>query len=284
MYNINNTEHKYRPVFFERKDYEIVVYTRTSLPYGPHHFHKHIEVFYVTEGEGQIYVEGTKYTVHKDEAVIVFPNQIHGYEKGNNTNHIIVLISPDMIYDNIDFINKIPKCALITGLDKNPRIFNYISSISQIYNENKPNREIIARGLMSAFFSEIFEETEFIASPTNISLSQALLNYCINNYQKDITLEKLSKELYISKNYISQIFNQKLMISMPDYINYLRVNYAKQLLRETDETISNISTQCGFKSIRTFNHTFFKVTNKTPSEYRKISYNKKLQTYKFSKI
>jgi len=262
-------------VFFERKSHEIVVYSRTSLPYGPQHFHKHIEVFYVTGGEGQIYVEGTKYTVHENEAVIIFPNQIHGYEKGDWTNHIIVLISPDMIYGNIDFINKIPKYHPLTELDKNPRIFSYISSVSQIYNENNPNSEIIIRGLMSAFFSEIFENTEFISSPTNISLTQALLNYCINNYQKDITLEKLSKELYISKNYISQIFNQKLMISMPDYLNYLRVNYAKQLLRETNEAISIISTQCGFKSIRTFNYTFFKITSETPSEYRKISYSKK---------
>ena len=70
---------------------------------------------------------------------------------------------------------------------------------------------------MTAFFSEVFETTEFLPASANISIPQAILAFCMKNYQKPVTLGMISHELYISPNYISRIFSLKLRISLTDY-------------------------------------------------------------------
>lgn len=261
---------KDRPVFFESKKYELVVYSRTSLPYGPQHIHRYVEVLYVMSGVCQIYLEGAEYTVHTDEAVIVFPNQVHGYESGPETNHVIVLISPDLVPEYTDlFLRSLPKQSYFIGLASTPRLRGYFNAVAEIYREKMPNREIAASGLMTAFFSEIFTGVEFSPTSSNINIPQAILAFCMENYQKPITLEMLSHMLYVSPNYISRIFNQRLCISLTDYVNYLRVTHAKQLLKETNFPILQIAEDSGFRSIRTLDHVFHKTTGKTPMEYRK---------------
>lgn len=263
-------EHEFKPVFFESRKHEIIVYSRSSLPYGPQHLHRYIEVMYVMSGVCRMYIEWTDYTVHADEAVIIFPNQVHGYEYGPGTSHVVVLISPDLLPEYKElFLRSLPKQPLITGLERTPRLRGYFNAISEVYLENKPNREITTRGLMTAFFSEVFETTEFLPASANISIPQAILAFCMKNYQKPVTLGMISHELYISPNYISRIFSLKLRISLTDYLNYLRLTQAKQMLKETDLPILQIATDSGFRSIRTFDHVFRKAIKMTPSEYRR---------------
>ncbi|WP_104736079.1 helix-turn-helix domain-containing protein [Hanstruepera ponticola] len=85
-----------------------------------------------------------------------------------------------------------------------------------------------------------------------------------------ITLASTAKELHISKHQLSQFLNNNLNKSFSVFINELRIEKAKELLKSTNQyTIEGIGYECGFNSKSTFHTTFKKVTGQTPSDYQK---------------
>lgn len=89
------------------------------------------------------------------------------------------------------------------------------------------------------------------------------------DYIAGVTLEDISKELHISKNYLCSLFKKYTGVSYCKYINTLKTNMAKKLLSENKKSLEYISYECGFSSQAHFTLTFKKYTGLTPGEYRK---------------
>ena len=66
----------------------------------------------------------------------------------------------------------------------------------------------------------------------------------------------------------SRIFNKYTGMNLPDYINGERVKAAIEMLEATDKSVTRISMETGFESLRTFNRAFRKITGESPGDYR----------------
>ncbi|MGF1455339.1 MAG: helix-turn-helix transcriptional regulator [Alphaproteobacteria bacterium] len=84
-----------------------------------------------------------------------------------------------------------------------------------------------------------------------------------------LTLRKLSAKSGVPEHHISQVLSTAFGRNFFDVINGARIEEAKRLLRETDETVLAISETVGFNSRSTFNAAFRKATGTTPSAYRR---------------
>lgn len=84
-----------------------------------------------------------------------------------------------------------------------------------------------------------------------------------------ISLQKLAKHTATSSNYISQTLNETLTLKFFDFVNHYRVEAAKELLRDTDDTILAIAMNVGFNAKSSFYTAFKKETQQTPSAWRK---------------
>lgn len=73
----------------------------------------------------------------------------------------------------------------------------------------------------------------------------------------------------MSRFHISRIFTQVLLTGFYEYINALRINYAKDLLQDSEYKILDIAEMSGFQSQQTFNRIFREFCSMSPSEYRK---------------
>lgn len=104
---------------------------------------------------------------------------------------------------------------------------------------------------------------------SNLSVVQKLLDYYECNCKNNISLEDISKALFVSKSHISHIFSDKIGVNFRDYLNSLRLAYSLNLLKDGVHTIAEISSYCGFESIRSFNRAFKKQFNTSPTEYRR---------------
>jgi AraC-like DNA-binding protein len=92
----------------------------------------------------------------------------------------------------------------------------------------------------------------------------------------NISLDQLSEELRLSKSHLSRIINTELKMSFSDYINSLRISETKKLLLNpefSNYTLVAIGLESGFNSKTTFNTVFKKLTNQTPSQFRKNTNN-----------
>lgn len=84
-----------------------------------------------------------------------------------------------------------------------------------------------------------------------------------------LSLRKLSNHISVSPNYISQTLNETLGVNFFDYVNKYRVESAKTLLIEGDDTVLDIAMKVGFNAKSSFYTAFKKETQQTPTSFRK---------------
>lgn len=90
--------------------------------------------------------------------------------------------------------------------------------------------------------------------------------------KNDLSLDEVAERLDISSRLLSRVINEKLKLNFSELINQYRIEEAKRLLQDPDmknEKIAGIAFDSGFNNLTSFNQSFKKNTNMTPSEYRK---------------
>ncbi|OMF21774.1 hypothetical protein BK133_27805 [Paenibacillus sp. FSL H8-0548] len=94
-------------------------------------------------------------------------------------------------------------------------------------------------------------------------------NFIQNHYQDDLTLTQMAEYSNLSISHFSSLFKSNTGESLITYINQVRVEKAKELLRNSDDKIYLISEQVGFSSQPYFIRVFKNMTGMSPNEYRK---------------
>ena len=96
-----------------------------------------------------------------------------------------------------------------------------------------------------------------------------VLLYIHNQYNKQITLDELSRMIHFNKCYFVKIFRSLVGMSPYEYIINLRINEAKQLLINTSFSVNKIADQIGFLDTNNFIRRFRSRTGVSPLQYRK---------------
>jgi len=89
---------------------------------------------------------------------------------------------------------------------------------------------------------------------------------------ESIRLDDLAAIVYMNPSYFSTFFKKSLGINPSEYLAKQRVRRAIEYLQNSDKTILEISTLCGFNNTANFNKTFKKMIGKVPSEVRKLKF------------
>ena len=95
--------------------------------------------------------------------------------------------------------------------------------------------------------------------------------YIERHYHHDISLSGLSEYMGLSENYFSTLFKKEMGVSLKTYVNTVRIEKAKQLLKETNLKIYEVAEQVGYNNSTYFSTLFKKVTGRSVSEYRNRS-------------
>lgn len=88
-------------------------------------------------------------------------------------------------------------------------------------------------------------------------------------FLNDHTVSELAELLNISELYLRKLFQEKLGVSPITLSNTHKVLFAKQLLNDSDMSLTHIALASGFNSLRQFNTTFKNIYDRAPSELRK---------------
>lgn len=98
---------------------------------------------------------------------------------------------------------------------------------------------------------------------------QQIVNYTIyfleNHYEEEITLEKLAQDQYISTAYLSKIFKEATGMSPINYLIAIRLNRAKELLKNEKFSIKEVATSVGYQDAYHFSKSFKKQFGTAPS-------------------
>ncbi|MFB9275744.1 response regulator [Cohnella cellulosilytica] len=91
-------------------------------------------------------------------------------------------------------------------------------------------------------------------------------------YMENITVSRLSEEVYLSPNYISLIFKQETGETITEYVTKIRMEAAKELLRAQDLKVLEVAEMIGYDNAAYFSTVFKKYTGMHPQKYRSLFY------------
>ena len=237
----------------------------------PDHLHGHIEILLPQAGAMTARVDGRDYSLRAGEALLVFPNQVHGYPLRNDCGGLMLIFPPVLLPDmGINWESMRPVCPVIAGMNGDAQ---YASGRLMQLRASAPaaerDREIMAlvHLLVSGLLSSV--ETEQADRPVISDILYRAMAFLADNYNSGLSLKKTAKAAGTNEFYLSRLFNQQLHMDFRKYVNLLRMDKAKQYLRQRNASVEEIAFECGFSSLRTFDRVFLQFSGCTPREYRK---------------
>jgi AraC-like DNA-binding protein len=114
-------------------------------------------------------------------------------------------------------------------------------------------------------FKRASDKKRYCSSESRI---RRIREFIDENYSEDITRDDIAFAVGISPEELSRLFNTVIGKTIIDYIARKRIDMAAKMLAETDKTVIEIAFSSGFNSLRTFNRSFSKLMNMTPTQFR----------------
>ncbi len=113
--------------------------------------------------------------------------------------------------------------------------------------------------------SEILEDDKNEYSATSIKLA---IKFITNNFNKNITLKDVADEVFLSQNYLSELFKKETGEGFYEFLSNYRIKRAKEMLITTNLKIYEVAESVGYNDSITFGRAFKKITGTTPNSFR----------------
>ncbi len=124
-----------------------------------------------------------------------------------------------------------------------------------------------ARMVLEGMLNAIFEEMEREAFYKDDTLKK-VLNFIDRNAKKGVRLDDAAYYIGMSPTYFSKFFKKNCGVNFIDYVIGLKIEYAKDMLLDTDMLVSNIAYELSFRETNYFSKAFKQRVGMTPNEYR----------------
>lgn len=230
----------------------------------PFHLHRSFELISVVSGYIEAVCSGQTYTLTKNQALLVFPNQIHSYQTGNTSRAIVSIFSPDLLPT---FVRRMEGHVLARPVIT----FNDYLSQTLLRLQERQTDLITCKGALYTICAEFFHSSKAIESrPVDDLLLSKVLTYVQEHYTENIHLKDIARLLGYDYYYLSKYLKKYLGVPFCRFVSQHRISYAQYLLKQSEYSITEIAGLSGFSSLRTFNRVFLDETNLTPRQFRKL--------------
>lgn len=250
------------------------------------HMHTEYELYYLAKGERYYFIDDATYHITPGSLVLIPSGEIHRTACTiPDTSHerILLIFSEEYVRPFLEGVGLPPLATFFRApvLRLSPAMQKQLTGIFDgIYAElsaKQPNYEIAVKLkfveilLLISRCSSISGEVSasFVSGSTKHKKVHEATSYIKEHYNEDLSLQSIADQLYVSRGYLSRIFNEVVGMKLTDYISIQRVNRAKWLLHNTDLSITEIAGSCGFESITYFEKIFNRIVKISPTKYRR---------------
>ncbi|MCR4588760.1 MAG: AraC family transcriptional regulator [Lachnospiraceae bacterium] len=256
------------------------------------HFHDSIELFILTKGTRYFFVDRQIYVIGKGTAILIPPGQIHKtstYGEDARHNRFLLQFSKEGVLgmlqsaygmDFEDFLQRYNGPAVFRP-EKWKQVLQGIRQIKEAFeteNVHLPMVRMLAYSLLSLYTEEMDhqrslqrEKDERLTFTSDVHNSiQQVIEYLNEHYMEELTLDKLAKQFFISRAFLTRNFRQVTGVTVVQYLTVVRIRRACLLLKDTEESITAIAEQCGFTNTTYFENVFRRLRGMTPGQYRKM--------------
>lgn len=234
------------------------------------HIHPFTEVFYVKDGSGSFLIEEEEYPIEKDDFVIVNA----GISHTEISSPAMPLEYVTIGIEGLSFSFKGNKDHIIFSCKNEQKdLYFYISAMLNEMEEKNRDCEVVCQNLLEVLIIKLIRRANFafdVASPVQINKECVKIKrYIEANYVQNITLDSLAELSHLNKYYMVHAFTLHYGCSPIRYLCQTRIKASKELLANTNYSITEVAQYSGFSSQSYFAQCFSKSCGMTASAYRK---------------
>lgn len=262
----------------------------TQKANGKLHWHYYCEILHIKKGKLHIICNDYDFILEKHDLCYIYPLQLHEaqiiedfpveYDVIKFDIHTINLPQAyvQKIYDY--FLTRSSEndfCIIVRNFsEKNLSYGKYIEDIILEYNTKENLYMLQIQANIFSLLIAILREKTKIETPPN--------QYCGNNFSfhnileyidvhssEEINIQELANKCNMSYSHFARIFKKNYSRTCQEYITYIRLNKADELLMHTNYDIAYISTEVGFFDSSHFIHAYKKWKGITPKQ-QKLKY------------
>lgn len=235
------------------------------------HTHNYTELFYIASGKGQFLIQDQVYPVESNNLVIINPNVSHTEVSlgSQPLEYIVVGI------DGIELASSASSNGQLCVLDRfeSAEISTCLRNMLREMEAKTTGYRDICQAYMEILTIRLMRSTPLsvLSEPQGASGNRqcaAVRRYIEQHYKEPLTLDQLSQEAHMNKYYLAHAFKQEYGVSPINHMISRRIDESKNLLVETDLSMSQIAQFLGFSSLSYFSQVFRKTQGVSPMEYR----------------
>lgn len=171
-----------------------------------------------------------------------------------------IISKVDIFIENDNNVFVIESIDKVWQLREQSRLFRKLKN--NICSEVKVKKYIL--NLSEESSNSIYDDNE----KTNVTAIKLAKQYIINNFNKNITLKEVADEVFLSQNYLSELFKKEMGEGFYDFLSRYRIQVAKDLLLTTNLRVYEVAQNVGYNDSITFGRAFKKLTGATPNSFR----------------
>lgn len=250
--------------------------------------HDFWEFLCVDKGEVEVIAGEEKHILHKGDIIFHQPNEFHALKAIGKTAPNLAVISFACHSPAMDFF----RGKILTAVESDRELIAQIitearNTFSTPLNDPYLTHMLFknppvpgSEQLIWLFLEELLvhmlrryqtAETALCEHPNktekNTQMYNNILLYLEQHLNERLTVDKICRDNLIGRSHLQKIFRNRHSCGVIDYFIFMKIDAAKQMIRERQMNYTQISDALGYTSIHYFSRQFKQVTGMTPSEY-----------------
>lgn len=251
--------------------------------------HDFWEFLCVDRGEVEVTADSHQYTLKRGEIIFHKPNEFHGLRANGTVAPNLVVMSfqcnsPAMAFfeEKILTIGEVERNLLASIIMEAKNAFS--SKLDDPYLEElikAPFYHPGAEQLISLYLEQLLIQlyrrytaayrqmpvTQSIKLKNDMETYGRILSYLEDNLSSHLTIEQICHDNLIGRSQLQKLFREHKNCGVIDFFSRMKINAARQMIRNQNLNFTQIADHLGYTSIHYFSRQFKKITGMSPSEY-----------------
>ena len=255
-------------IVYEQRPEKLYIGWMTLYPVATH-VHSEAELVMQIRGRTLLTIDDMQYELNPGDSAVVFPLVPHSYDRveTEESGGQIAIFPPGIIpeYEGT-FHGLLPESPLLPASRANLDLRLSQDRLSRLnMQDNLPLciahlHVLLASVLHSLTYRPVYDYNDR-------DLGHRIMMYISSHACEEITLESASHALGISASHLSHFFSGRMNTNFRRFINAIRIERARLLMRDPNLTLTDICDQCGYTNMRTFRRAFQQELGVLPSEH-----------------
>ena len=232
------------------------------------HVHSMAELVILIRGSAVISIGEIRYRLSPGDAAVTFPLVPHSFDElSEDSEGLIAIFPPDIIPEYAGTFHGLqPENPVLPAAKTSVELRLAVDRLSRLnMDDDLPMciaylHVLLAGVLHNLTYRPVYDYSER-------GLGHRILTYISEHAFEEITLDSASHALGISASHLSHFFSEHLHTNFRRFINAIRIERARLLMRDPNLTLTEICDACGYSNMRTFRRAFQVEMGCLPSDH-----------------